>query len=811
MTERVGRLIVVGILVGVRSLIGGEAVAAETPNAGRVSFQRDVRPILSDKCFFCHGPDEKHREADLRLDVREGMLGDGKTKGAVIPGKVEASKLWKRISHDDPDQRMPPEESNKTLSDSERDMLRRWVEQGAEWQEHWSFAPLKRPAVPQPKFAVWPINDIDRFLLARLEVEGLAPSPSADANTLIRRLAFDLTGLPPTWEEVEGFVRAAGTGVAGSLGPLTPGPSPTRGEGGVADRAFEQVVDRLLASPHFGERMAVYWLDLVRFADTVGYHGDQEHPISPYRDWVIQAFNDNLPFDRFTTEQLAGDLLPEATIEQKIASGYNRLLQTSHEGGVQQREYLAKYSSDRVRNFGSVWLGVTLGCCECHDHKFDPISQRDFYRLAAFFADVDDLRSFKGSDTTPTKREPELEVATKLAPGDKRRTMITVSIPPRPIRVLARGDWLDDSGEIVEPGVPSVFRQIMVGLAAKDQRRSPLTPGPSPPAGARGESVLPPHLAGRATRLDLARWLTAPDHPLTARVFVNRLWKLFFGRGIAASLEDVGAQGEAPVHPELLDWLAAEFVDSGWDVKHIVKLIVTSRAYRQSSLETAALRQRDSDNRLLARQSRPRIDAEFIRDNALTVSGLLVRTVGGRSVRPYQPEGYYEFLNFPKRTYKADTGEQQYRRGLYTHWQRCYLHPMLKAFDAPSREECTAQRSISNTPQSALVQLNDPTFIEAARAFAARIVEHGGPTTDDRLRWAWRQALAREPASRELAALRRLLDSELSEFRDDRPAAEKLLRTGQTASSPTIDAVELAAWTSVARTIFNLNEFNTRN
>jgi len=790
MLDRVGWFVARLIVFAGGWVSGAVATAAEAPKPSQVSFQRDVRPILSDKCFLCHGPDEKHREADLRLDLREGLLGDGTTKGVVIPGTVEASRLWKRISHDDPDQRMPPEESNKTLSNSERDVLRRWIDQGAEWQEHWSFTPVKRPPVPAVKDAAWPINDIDRFVLARLVREGLAPSPSADASTLVRRVTFDLTGLPPTWAEVEAFVKAVGPRGR----PLTPNPSPQRGEGRSANHEWEAVVDRLLASPHFGERMAVYWLDLVRYADTVGYHGDQEHPISPYRDWVIQAFNDNMPFDRFTTEQLAGDLLPDATVEQKIASGYNRLLQTSHEGGVQQREYLAKYSSDRVRNFGSVWLGVTMGCCECHDHKFDPISQRDFYRLAAFFADVDDLRSFKGGDTTPTKREPEMEVTTKLTPNDKRRTMITVSIPPRPIRVLARGDWLDDSGEIVEPGVPGVFRQVESRLQTE------------PPEGGT-----PAHLAGRATRLDLARWLTASDHPLTARVFVNRLWKLFFGKGITASLEDVGAQGEAPVHPELLDWLAAEFVASGWDVKHVVKLIVTSRAYRQSSLETPALRQRDPDNRLLARQSRPRIEAEFIRDNALAVSGLLVRTIGGRSVRPYQPDGYYEFLNFPKRTYKADTGEQQHRRGLYSHWQRCYLHPMLKAFDAPSREECTAQRSVSNTPQSALVQLNDPTFLEAARAFAARIVEHGGSATDDRLRWAWRQALSREPTSRELTALRRLLDNELAEFRNDRASAEKLLQTGQAAAPGNLDAVELAAWTSVARTIFNLNEFNTRN
>jgi hypothetical protein len=732
------------------------AVAADAPTSPPVSFQRDIRPILSDKCFFCHGPDEKHREEDLRLDLRAGLLGDATAKGVVVPGKPESSKLWKKIVHEDPELRMPPAESGKTLNDKERGLIRRWIEQGAEWQEHWSFSTPTRPAVPKVSDVAWPSNDIDRFVLARLDREGLKPSPSADVRTLIRRVSFDLTGLPPTWDDVDQFVKRHADD---------------------SNRSCDELVDRLLASPHFGERMAIHWLDLVRFADTVGYHGDQEHPISPYRDWVIQAFSDNLPFDRFTTEQLAGDLLPDATVEQKIASGYNRLLQTSHEGGVQQKEYLAKYSADRVRNFGAVWLGVTLGCAECHDHKFDPFPQRDFYRLAAFFADVDDLQSFKGGDTTPTKREPEMQVATRLTPNEKRRTMITVSIKPRPIRVLSRGDWMDETGDIVEPGVPTIFQQLI-----RD---------------------------GRATRLDLARWLTSPDHPLTSRVFVNRLWKLFFGKGLASSLDDVGSQGEAPVHPELLDWLATEFVASGWDVKHIVKLIVTSRAYRQSSLETPALRLRDPDNRLIARQSRPRLDAEFIRDNALAVSGLLVRTVGGRSTRPYQPDGYYQHLNFPKRTYVADTGEHQYRRAVYTHWQRCYLHPMLKAFDAPSREECTAERSVSNTPQAALVLLNDPTFVESARAFAGRIVRDGGATPDARLRWAWQTALSREPTSRELSALRSLLDHDLSEFQQDRDSAEKLLKAGLAPADT--DRIELAPWTSVARAIFNLNEFITKN
>lgn len=729
--------------------------AEATPAGERLEFNRDIRPILSDNCFACHGPDSEQRAADLRLDIPEGVFQDVSGTKIVVPGQVEESELWARINHADEDLRMPPIDSGKALDPAQRELVRQWIAEGAEWQEHWAFTPPTRPSPPEISDTFDASGSIDHFVIAGLQREGLRQSPEADPRTLVRRYTMTLVGLPPTDEEVAAFVAAYADD---------------------ADQALRDLVDRLLASPRYGERMAMHWFDLVRYADTVGYHGDQDHVIAPYRDYVIQAFNDNLPFDQFTAEQLAGDLLPDSTLVQKIASGYNRLLQTSHEGGVQQKEYLAKYSADRVRNFGSVWLGMTVACAECHDHKFDPLPQRDFYRLAAFFADVDDLQSFKGGDQVPTRREPEIEVP---SPAGLRRTMVTESIAPRPIRVLHRGDWMDESGEIVDPGVPAMFPQVETG--------------------------------GRATRLDLARWVTRPDHPLTARVFVNRLWKLCFGRGLVTSLEDFGSQGQPPTHPELLDWLACEFVDSGWDVKHVMRLILLSKTFRQSSLETPQLREADPHNLWLARQGRPRLDAELIRDNALAVSGLLNLELDGPGARPYQPDGYYSQLNFPTRTYVADTGDGQYRRGVYVHWQRSYLHPMLKAFDAPSREECTAQRAVSNTPQAALVLLNDPTFLEAARVFASRIMREGGEGTEPRLRWAWRTALAREADERELALARGLFEQDRDEFQLDPQAAEKLLQIGLAPGAEDLDPVELAAWTSVARGLFNLNEFITRN
>jgi hypothetical protein len=771
--------------------------------ADPIDFNRDVRPILSDKCFACHGPDEKHRAAKLRLDVEKDAKADRDGTHAVVPGKPGESELVAKITAKDPSDRMPPKKANKPLTPAEIETLTRWVKEGAKWSAPWAYvAPVKRLA-PEVQ-GDWPANWIDRFILARLQKEGLQPSPDADRITLARRLFFDLTGLPPTPAQVDAF--AADTDA----------------------KAVEKLVDQLLSSEHYGERMAAYWLDLVRYADTVGYHGDQDHHASPYRDYVIDAFNANLRFDRFTREQLAGDLLPDSGPDQKIASCYNRLLQTSHEGGVQAKEYLAIYQADRVRNLSAAWMGATVGCAQCHNHKFDPYTQKDFYSLAAFFADVDEERHLHGAgtDTVPTKRPPEVAIPTRrerevqsvldntitlteraLAEAKTaasraelqaeldelkkerdaykkttvRLVMVTQSVTPRTVRVLPRGNWMDDTGPVVGPAVPEFLGKF---------------PGDK-----------------RATRLELANWLTdakAGAGGLTARVFVNRLWYLFFGVGIAKRLDDFGGQGEPPVHPDLLDNLAVEFVESGWDVKHVVKLIVTSRAYRQSSIETPALHEKDPENRLYARQSRHRLEAEMIRDNALAVSGLLVLDVGGPSDKPYQPAGYYRHLNFPPREYQADTDERQWRRGVYTHWQRQYLHPMLKAFDAPTREECTAQRARSNTPLAALVLLNDPTFTEAARMFAARGLAQGGMTDPERVAWLFREATSRKPDDVERRVLLRVLEKNRVRYKSNPKAADELEHVGLGPLPKRIDEPELAAWTAVCRALLNLNETMSR-
>ena len=992
-------------------------VEDRSPVPATIEFNRDIRPILSENCYKCHGPDPKTREANLRFDTKDGLfatLEEGHR--AVTAGKPAQSELWKRVVTSAKKEKMPPEKSGKKLTPREITLLQKWIEQGAPWQGHWAFIPVQRPLVPAVQHPAWVRNPIDAFILARLEKEGLLPSPEADPFTLLRRLHFDLVGLPPTPEDVAEFVKSP-------------------------EGAYEKAVDRLLASPHYGERMALLWLDLVRFADSRGYHSDNPRNVGPYRAYVIRAFNENLPFDRFTTEQLAGDLLPNPTLLQKVASGYNKLNLTTEEGGAQAKEYEAKTAADRVRNASGVWMGATMGCCECHDHKFDPFTTKDFYRFAAFFADIsegaisdgdkgvfvptdaqaaevkrfeDEIAGLKKTLETPT---PELAAAqeqweakalvpapwTGIVPesvkakdgteflveedgsvvavgkavskdtytvtlkvpvaaatalrlealtwptlpksgpgrgtngnfvlttvgaksGDKavalqkavadhsqdnfavagtlddkkdtgwainpengkdhtavfefkepfgktagsalvltlefrsnqnehtlgrfrwsatadadpsagvtvpakmrtvlevesgkrtdaqkkelaayyrtiaplldrtrgdlsatqkkledfqkgiRRCLITSAAAPRTVRVLPRGNWLDSSGEQVSSGVPQFLRQIET--AEK-----------------------------RATRLDLARWLVSRDNPMTARVFVNRLWKLCFGTGISKRLDDLGAQGEWPVHPELLDWMAAEFMEDGWNVKNALKRIVLSAAYRQDSKPSKALRERDPFNRLVACQSRWRLDAEMVRDVALSVSGLLVPTIGGDSVKPYQPRGYWSFLNFPTREWENDKGDSAYRRGLYTWWQRTFIHPSLMAFDAPNREECCAERARSNIPQQALVLLNDPSYVEAARAFAERILKEGGTTPTERIVWACRRALSRRPVDSEIAVLTALQARHLQEYQADRKAAEQALAVGQQPAPKDADAAEAASWVSVARVILNLHEMITR-
>ncbi len=781
------------------------ARAADVALPDRIEFNRDVRPILSDTCFKCHGPDKKHREADRRLDTRDGALAENESVRAIVPGKLGESEAHARIHSTDADEQMPPPKSGKKLTARQIAILDKWIEQGAEYQPHWAYIVPVRPAVPPTDDAAFVKNPIDALVLARQRELGLAHAAEADRVTLIRRVSLDLTGLPPTPAEVEPFTDEAHRSHE-------------------SHESYEKLVDRLLASPAYGERMAIGWLDLVRYADSIGYHSDNARNVWPYRDYVIRAFNENLPFDRFTIEQLAGDLLPNATREQKVASAYNRLLLTTEEGGAQAKDYESRAVTDRVRSIGTTWLAQTTGCCQCHDHKFDPLLTRDFYRLGAFFADVKEAAIGRREDGmivgTPEEdakvkafdeRIAALEAEANALPKDLPKALplpgfedariflegvkderkkftaplanclVSESTTPRTVRILPRGDWLNETGEVVEPGVPAFLPQ---------------------PANADGH---------RLSRLDLARWIVARDNPLTARVFVNRLWKQFFGIGLSKVLDDVGAQGEPPVNPALLDWLACEFMESGWGVKHVVRLMVTSGTYRQSSQAPKALVERDPFNRELARQSRFRLDAEIVRDNALAIAGLLVRKIGGPSVKPYQPAGYWENLNFPTREWEADTGENQWRRGLYTWWQRSYLQPSLLAFDAPSREECTAERTRSNIPQQALALLNDPTYVEAARVFAARIVKEGGADTAGRIAWAYRQALGRAPRADELRVTMALFGKHLALYANDAAAAEQLVKAGLAPVTKDVNVSELAAWTSVARVILNLHETITRS
>lgn len=1051
-----------GFLAGAALLAAG--AASET---GKVDFTRDVRPILSDKCFACHGPDEAGRQAGLRLDTREGAFADRGGRPAIVPGDPASSLLLQRITHKSEALRMPPRSAGPRLTDKEVDLIRRWIEEGAEWRTHWAYVAPVRPPVPDVKLKGWPRNPIDHFILAELERRNLKPAPEADPATLLRRLSLDLAGLPPTPEELARFL---------------------------ADRApdaYERQVERLLASPRYGERLAMEWLDLARYADTHGYHIDSHRDMWPWRDWVIAAFNRNMPYDQFTIEQLAGDLLPNPAREQLIATGFNRNHMINFEGGAIEEEYLVEYVVDRVETTGTVWLGSTLGCARCHDHKYDPFSQKDFYRLFAFFNTVNEKgldgragnaqpvlqlptpeqeqrlkqiqaefeakeqafpkqeaenlfenwrRTRGGSMPAPSREDliahyefegslvdtsggyrhgstargeviyssgrvgtsaelngethvrfgdagnfeanrpfslalwvqttgyPAAVILQKIEDSETRRGFQleadeAVPLPPLKraqhlrfrlihrwpeevaeirTRDMVLQDWrhvainYDGSGEAsglrlfidgearevvivrdnlggsirndapLEAGSPRASARAFKGriddlrlygrqlepaevlqLAREEPIRAMLTgrtPRPRREADAQaydarlrdyflrfeapeplrklyleiqalkeakrkldsqilttmvmaemerprethvlgrgdyrnlGEKVtpgvpaaLPPMPAGApANRLGLAQWLVDSSNPLTARVTVNRLWQMFFGTGLVKTAEDFGSQGEAPSHPELLDWLATEFIRTGWDVKAMVRLIVTSAAYRQSSRATPELIELDPENRLLARGPRFRLKAELIRDNALAISGLLNPAIGGPSVFPYQPPGIWEEVAygdyFTAQTYTPSTGADLYRRSMYTFWKRTAPPPSLVTFDAPDREKCIARRARTNTPLQALVLLNDPTYVEAARAFAERLIREAGRDPARRIDHAFRLALARPASPRERQLLRNLAARQLAHYRGDPEAARKLLAVGESRPEPSLDAAELAAWTTVASVILNLDE-----
>ncbi len=1022
------------------------SVAARASAADhKLEFNRDIRPILSNNCFLCHGPDPKHREGGLRLDQREGALAKLESgKAGIVPGDLSASEIVKRITSHNADEQMPPKASGKSLTAAEIALLKQWVAEGAEYQGHWAFlAPVRREA-PATKHEAHVRNEIDKFILARLESAGLQPSPEADKIALLRRVTLDLTGLPPTVSEADAF-----------LADTTPD-------------AYERVVDRLLMSARYGEHQGRIWLDAARYGDTHGLHLDNERSMWPYREYVINAFNANKPFNQFTIEQLAGDLMPNASVEQRVASGFNRCNVTTSEGGSINDEVLVRYAVDRTEALSTVWLGLTLNCCVCHSHKFDPISQKEFYSLYSYFYSMADaamdgnallpppiLKLPRESDTNRLKELDSQIAAVNQQIVDERAKIQYVdplegTDPPADVLTVLRQEvvWVDDelpsgaqpqgdspwkfvtkgegpvlSGEKAStrtatalsqhfftganPGLKIGEGDILFAYVYLDPANLPKsimlqfndgqwehranwgdetaipfgalnTPakrqaGPLPKAGEwvrlevdsahvglkpgstlngwaftqfggtvywdragvvtrttpvqteftsqvawenselptprkelpgpiqeaikadrakrtpdqqkqlreyfienihtgskgtfaalrtkltelnkqktdvdaaipatmisgdlpqpreafvlirgaydkKGEkvergvpSILPPLPEGVPNnRLGLAQWLTDPRHPLTARVIVNRYWQQFFGTGIVKTAEDFGAQGVWPTHPELLDWLATEFIRTGWDVKAMHKLMVMSGTYRQSAKVTPDVLAKDPENQLLARGPRFRLDAEVIRDSVLSISGLLVEREGGKSVKPYQPEGVWEavaFVGSNTREFKQDSGESLYRRSLYTFWKRTSPPPLLATFDAPSRENCTVRRPRTNTPLQALALMNDKQYVEAARKLGARMMKEGGSTPQERLTYGFRLTTARTPTAKEMDVLQRTLQKQLQTFAADKAAADKLLAYGDSPKIMDLDSGEHAAWTMVANLLINLDETITK-
>jgi hypothetical protein len=770
-------LLICACVVAAAPGVGG---AAE-PAVAKVDFNRDVRPILSNNCFQCHGPDEKTRKGKLRLDTREGAV-----EASVVPGKPEASDLLARVVTKDADEVMPPAKLGKRLTAREVDVLTRWIKEGATYSPHWAYVKPVRPAVPKvadPRFDVR--NPVDAFLASRLVAEKLTQQPEADRYALARRAALDLTGLPPTPEEVEAFVKDT------------------------APTAYETFVDKLLAKPAFGEHMARGWLDLARYADSAGYADDPPRTIWKYRDYVITSFNANKPFDTFTIEQLAGDLLPKPTTEQLVATAFHRNTMTNSEGGTNDEEFRNVAVVDRVNTTYMVWMGTSMACAQCHTHKYDPLTQKEFFASYAFFNNTADADRNDESPTLPfwegdqqKKKEalkeqiaelegklkgkkpdelkPEREKLAALKKDDaalKPATSVPVMkelVGPqrRKTRLQYRGNFLDLGDEVTE-GVPAALHQL---------------PADAP-----------------RTRLEFAKWLVSPENPLTSRVIANRLWEQVFGTGIVRTSEEFGAQGELPSHPELLDWLAVE-LQTDWDVKRFLRLLVTSAAYRQSSKVSPELFERDPDNRLLARGPRVRLSAEMVRDQALAAAGLLSPKTLGPSVKPPQPNLGVSAAFGGSIDWQTSTGEDKFRRGIYTQWRRSNPYPSMSTFDAPNRDTCIVRRARTNTPLQALVTMNDPVYVEASQGLARRMMEKGGTGTHEKAAFGFRACLVRPPTAAEVERLVKLYREAQTKFTAD-PAKAKLFATNPLGPLPKgVDPIDAAAWTVVANVLLNLDE-----
>jgi hypothetical protein len=788
-----------------------------------VSFNRDIRPLLSDRCFACHGPHEAKRKGNLRLDIPDGEQGALRVRDGyhvIKQGDPDSSEVWSRLTTDDAAERMPPADSGKKpLTDAQKELIRRWILQGAPYEKFWAFVPPRSQTMPAVSNSNWLQGRIDGFVLASLDKRQIKPQPRADKRTLIRRVTLDLTGLPPTRAEIHEF------------------------EQDDAPEAYAKLVDRLLASPRYGEQMARHWLDLVRFADTNGMHHDHYRELSPYRDWVIRSFNANVPFDQLVADQLAGDLVDNPSVDQQIASGYNRLHMVMDKGTNPPQESYTRNVVDQVVAFGTVFLGMTLECAVCHDHKYDPVKQRDFYQLFAFFNNIDGDPETPGQNQQPPfMRLPTTEqdgrwqevesrlAAVKSGIDEQKKTISGLEAEAKQgdataaDRAAALGVELKQQEEelgrlqsqrgeldrsiplvLVMKERPDVRPAFILKRGAYDQPGEEVsrnTPAFLPPLEAKGNLK---------TRLDLARWVTDRRNPLTARVTVNRLWQQFFGVGLVKTSEDFGAQGEFPSHPELLDDLATTFTDSGWNVKSLVRSIVLSQAYQQSSRVTPAEFRADAENRLLARGSRIRLDSEVIRDQVLAISGLLNPAMFGKSVKPPQPADLWKTVSMVSSStysFKADAGEKIYRRSLYTFWKRAMPPPQMSIFDAPTRESCTSRRERTNTPVQALLMMNESQYFEAARHFAQQLLGTQNQNDEERLRVAYESVTAHLPDPAELAALRTGLESFRSLYREDAEAAGAL--TSDLKLADDAQRVELAAYTLIINSLFNLDVAKTR-
>ncbi len=827
---------------------------AALADAGEIRFNRDIRPILSENCYFCHGQDANQRKAGLRLDLREAAVG----AKAFVPNDAAASELIRRIHTDDPEDQMPPPDSNRRLSVAQKQLLARWIAAGAPYETHWTFVPPKRPELPEVKSVDWVKNSIDRFVLAKLEAANVSPSPEADRETLIKRLSADLTGLPPSPEEVAAFAADADPG------------------------AYEKQVDRLLESRHYGERMALPWLDAARYADSNGFQQDGDTWQWIWRDWVVRALNEDLPFDQFTLWQLAGDLLPAATTDQKIASAFNRNHLLNGEGGAIAEEQRFVNLFDRIDTTATTWLGLTVACAQCHDHKYDPITQRDYYRLMDAFNRVPERGTPQRFSARMRIDAPFLELPTpenERRIAELRQQVTTADDESRPLveaallgwkaGILAMGkpgdlkdlpkklvdllgkperDRSAEDKQALETGLREFFQsKVRASLASgipaldrfeklkkqmdeyqKDQVPKVMVMSDEQPREtsilSRGQYLSPmekvtfetpaflPPLAPDAprNRLGLAQWLISPGHPLTARVQVNRIWQHFFGTGIVKTSEDFGVQSEYPIHGELLDWLAVEFREGGWSLKTMHRMLVTSATYRQSSRMGPWHREHDPENRLYARASRFRMPSLILRDWALAASGLLVKEIGGAPVYPYQPNDVWEALAITKErdfTYPASAGAGLYRRSLYTFWRRTVSPANM--FDASVRQACRVRATTTSTPLHALTTLNDPTWVEAARVLAQRCLQES-QTLEKQLAQAFRRIACRDPGDKDLARLRRAYERQLPFYQNDEPAAKALLGVGVSPRDESLNAARHAAFTAVCLTILNLDESLTR-